>query len=172
MCQIIMCTRKQSADIEHVQKVTVNIILSDANTGFWKFSYNMDWIIFDHQPLEERLEKLCRTFADKTLKSRHTNMFTTFSLDGLTPRRSHVRRGDHMYPRAITSCPGHNLCLTWQVKCTCSGDHIRAWCQELQYHAKHFNSRHQARMWSPLHVHLNCQVRHRACPGQDVIARG
>ena len=68
------------------------------------------------------------------------------SLDGLTPRRSHVRRGDHMYPRAITSCPGHALCLTWQVKCTCSGDHIRAWCQELQYHAKHFNSRHQARM--------------------------
>ena len=95
-----------------------------------------------------------------------------FTLDGLTPRRSHVRRGDHMYPRAITSCPGHALCLTWQVKCTCSGDHIRAWCQELQYHAKRCNSWHQARMWSPLHVHLTQQVRHRACPGQDVIARG
>ena len=53
-----------------------------------------------------------------------------FSLDGLMPRRSHLRRGDHIYPRAITSCPGHALCLTWQIKCTCSGDHIRAWCQE------------------------------------------
>ena len=74
-----LCTRKQSADIEHVEKVTVNIIVSDANTGFCKFSYNRGWIISDPQPLEERLEKLCRTFADKTLKSRHTNMFTTYN---------------------------------------------------------------------------------------------
>ena len=95
-----------------------------------------------------------------------------YSLNGLTPRRSHVRRGDHMYPRAITSCPGHALCLTCWVKCTCSGDHIRAWCQELQRFAWYCNSWNQARMWSPLHVHLTCQVRHRACPGQDVIARG
>ena len=50
----------------------------------------------------------------------------TFSLDGLMPRRSHLRLGDHIYPQAITSCPGHALCLTWQVKCTCNGDHIRA----------------------------------------------
>ena len=69
-----------------------------------------------------------------------------FSLDGLTPRRSHVRRGDHMYPRAITSCPGHALCLTCRVKCTCSGDHIRAWCQELQRFAWYCNSWNQARM--------------------------
>ena len=94
------------------------------------------------------------------------------SLDGLTPRRSHVRRGNHIYPRAITSCPGHALCLTWQFKCTCSGDHIRAWCRELKCFAWYCNSWHQARMWSPLHVHLTCQVRHRLCPGQDVIARG
>ena len=38
-----------------------------------------------------------------------------YSLGGLTHRRSHLRRGDHIYPRAITSCPGHALCLTWQV---------------------------------------------------------
>ena len=67
-----------------------------------------------------------------------------FSLDGLMPRRSHLRRGDHIYPRAITSCPGHALCLTWQIKCTCSGDHIRAWCQELQRFAWYCNSWHQA----------------------------
>ena len=33
----------------------------------------------------------------------------------LTPRRSHLA-----------------LCLTLQVKCTCTGNHICAWCQELQ----------------------------------------
>ena len=33
----------------------------------------------------------------------------------LTPRRSHL-----------------TLCVTWQVECTCTGDHIRAWCRELQ----------------------------------------
>ena len=40
------------------------------------------------------------------------------SLDGKTPGRSHFRQGNHIYPRAITSCPGLALCRTWQVKCT------------------------------------------------------
>ena len=53
------------------------------------------------------------------------------SLDGKTPGRSHLRRGDHIYPRAITSCPGHALCLTRQVKCTRPGDHIHACCNVL-----------------------------------------
>ena len=56
---------------------------------------------------------------------------SNFSLDGKTPGRSHLRRGDHIYPRAITSCPGHALCLTRQVKCTCPGDHIHACCNVL-----------------------------------------
>ena len=69
-----------------------------------------------------------------------------YSLEGKTPGRSHLRRGDHIYPRAITSCPGHALCLTWQVKCTRPGDHIHAWWRELKRFARYCNSWHQARM--------------------------
>ena len=37
-------TIKQSADIERVQRVAVNIILSDCNTGYCNLSYdNMIW---------------------------------------------------------------------------------------------------------------------------------
>ena len=72
-------TKKQSADIECVQKVAVNIILSDTNTGDCEFSYNMGLVILDLQPLEVRREKLCRTFANRTLKTRHANMFTSYN---------------------------------------------------------------------------------------------
>ena len=70
-------TTKQSADIERVQKVAVNIILSDCNSGKSEFSYNMALVVLDLEPLEVRRENLCLTFAKKTLKSRHSDMFMT-----------------------------------------------------------------------------------------------
>ena len=68
-------TLKQSADIERVQRVAVNIILSDSNTGQCEYSYNMGLVILDIEPLETRRLKLCQKFAKKTLNSRHANMF-------------------------------------------------------------------------------------------------
>ena len=69
-------TIKQSADIERVQRVAVSIILSDAQTGLCEYSYNMSLVILNLEPLADRREKLCKTFAKKTLKSRHAQMFS------------------------------------------------------------------------------------------------
>ena len=68
-------TQKQSADIERVQKVAVYIILSDCNTGHSVFTYEMALVVLELEPLEVRREKLCLSFARKTLKSRHSDMF-------------------------------------------------------------------------------------------------
>ena len=68
-------THKQIADIERVQRVAVSIILSDCKTGSSEFSYNMALVILDLEPLEVRREKLCKTFARKTLKTRHNDIF-------------------------------------------------------------------------------------------------
>ena len=68
-------TKKQSLDIERVQKVAVRIILSDSETGLCEFSYQMGLVILELEPLEDRRQRLCRTFATKTLKSRHAQMF-------------------------------------------------------------------------------------------------
>ena len=69
-------TIKQAADIERVQRVAVNIILSDCNTGISEFSYNMALVILDLEPLEVRRRQLCHTFGKKALKSRHKDMFS------------------------------------------------------------------------------------------------
>ena len=69
-------TIKQAADIERVQRVAVNIILSDCNTGLSEFSYTMALVTLDLEPLEVRRRKLCNTFARKSLKSRHSDMFS------------------------------------------------------------------------------------------------
>ena len=63
-------TQKQVADIERVQRVAVSVILSDCKTGY----YNMALVILDLEPLDARRENLCKTFAKKTLKSRHTDI--------------------------------------------------------------------------------------------------
>ena len=68
-------TRKQSADIERVQRVAVSIILSDCKTGKSEFSYDMALVVLELEPLEERRQKLCLSFAKKSLKSRHSDMF-------------------------------------------------------------------------------------------------
>ena len=68
-------TIKQSADIERVQRVAVNIILSDCNTGYCNLSYDMALVTLGLDRLETRRESLCHTFAKKTLKSRHSDMF-------------------------------------------------------------------------------------------------
>ena len=68
-------TLKQTSDIERVQRVAVSIILSDSITGKCDFSYNMALVTLDLEPLEERRSKLCQTFAKKTLKSRHADIF-------------------------------------------------------------------------------------------------
>ena len=48
-----------------------------------------------------------------------------FSLDGKTPGRSHLRRGDHIYPQAITSCPGQAQCMPW-ARCDRPGVNVIA----------------------------------------------
>ena len=68
-------TVKQSADIERVQKVAVNIILCDFKSSESYFSYDMALAILDLEPLSVRRDKLCLTFAKRTLKSRHSEMF-------------------------------------------------------------------------------------------------
>ena len=68
-------TLKQSADIERVQRVALYIILSDVNTGKSEYTYDMSLVILNLEPLSIRREKLCLTFAKKTVKSRHSDMF-------------------------------------------------------------------------------------------------
>ena len=68
-------TIKQAADIERVQRVAVNIILGDRKQGDRNFCYDMALVILNIEPLSARREKLCLTFARKTLKSRHSDMF-------------------------------------------------------------------------------------------------
>ena len=69
-------TQKQEADIERVQRVAVNVILSDCLTGRCEYTYDMALVILEIEPLEMRRSKLCNTFAKKTLKSRHSDIFT------------------------------------------------------------------------------------------------
>ena len=69
-------TVRQTADIERVQKVALYIILSDPSTGKSEYSYDMALVILNLEPLDVRREKLCLTFAKKSLKSRHSDMFT------------------------------------------------------------------------------------------------
>ena len=64
-------TIKQSLEIERVQKVAVNIILSNPVTG----RCDMALVIMNLEPLYIRREKLCEKFAKKTLKSRHGDIF-------------------------------------------------------------------------------------------------
>ena len=68
-------TLKQAADIERVQRVAVAIILSDWKTGKCGMSYDMALVTLGLDPLTVRRDKLCKTFAKKTLKSRHSDMF-------------------------------------------------------------------------------------------------
>ena len=69
-------TVKQAADIERVQRVATHIILSDCNTGYSDLNYDMRLVTLALEPLEVRRGQLCHTFARKTLKSRHSDMFT------------------------------------------------------------------------------------------------
>ena len=69
-------TKKQIDEIERVQRVAIHIILSDSKTGKCEFSYNMGLVILDLEPLHIRREKLCRAFAKKTLKTKHSDIFT------------------------------------------------------------------------------------------------
>ena len=68
-------TCKQSVDIERVQKVAVQVILSDCKSGISEFTYDMAMVILDLEPLQVRRERLCLGFAKKTIKSRHSDMF-------------------------------------------------------------------------------------------------
>ena len=70
-------TLKQSSDIERVQRVALFIILSDISSGRSPYDYDMSLVILDLEPLYVRREKLCLTFAKKTVNSRHSDMFQT-----------------------------------------------------------------------------------------------
>ena len=60
-------TKKQTAEIERVQKVACNIILSDSKTGCSEFSYDMSLVVLGLEPLGVRRRRLCETFARKSL---------------------------------------------------------------------------------------------------------
>ena len=68
-------TYKQSSDIERVQKVAVKIILRDCTTMKCDFTYEMALVVLNLEPLYIRRERLCLSFAAKTLKGRHKNIF-------------------------------------------------------------------------------------------------
>ena len=68
-------TLKQAANIERVQRVAVNIILSDCHTDLSKYSYHESLEVLELEPLDVRRERLCLSFAIKTQKSRHSDMF-------------------------------------------------------------------------------------------------
>ena len=70
-------TQKQIVEIEKVQRVAVQIILSNSKTGKSAFSYEMGLVVLDLEPLEVRREKLCRNFAKKPLNSKHSDLFNT-----------------------------------------------------------------------------------------------
>ena len=69
-------TTKQAADIERIQRIAVYIILSDCITGRCDFNYDMALVALDLEPLDVRRELLCLSFAKKTLKSRHSDIFS------------------------------------------------------------------------------------------------
>ena len=69
-------TVKQGADIERVQRVALHIILSDSVTGKCELTYDMALVTLGLEPLDARRDKLCYSFAKKTLKSRHSDMFS------------------------------------------------------------------------------------------------
>ena len=68
-------TLKQSTDLERVQRVAVQVILSDSNTGRSSFTYASALEELNLDRLVSRREDLCLTFAKKTLKSRHRDIF-------------------------------------------------------------------------------------------------
>ena len=68
-------TREQSLQIEKIQKLAVNIILNNHQKGVNRLSYSRSLNALGLESLEERRFKLCKNFAKKCLKSRHTDMF-------------------------------------------------------------------------------------------------
>ena len=66
---------KHYNDIERVQRIAVYIILSNCKTGMCDQSYATALVTLDLEPLSVRRDKLCHTFAKKTLKSRHHEIF-------------------------------------------------------------------------------------------------
>ena len=67
-------TKKQSADIERVQKVAISIILRGI-TEESQYSYDMALVILGLEPLYIRKDKLCMNFAKMSLKTRNSDMF-------------------------------------------------------------------------------------------------
>ena len=65
-------TKKESRDIERVQKTTLYIIFGDNY-----FDYDIACTIAEIEPLEMRREQLCLTFARKDVK-KADSMFTKF----------------------------------------------------------------------------------------------
>ena len=74
-------TLRQSSDIERVQRIALNIILSDITTGKSEYSYDMALVVLDLEPLSEWRKKLCLNFTKKSEKSRHRDMFQKATLE-------------------------------------------------------------------------------------------
>ena len=74
MSEFNSLTRKQSAEIERIQRIAVNIILCKSGERN-KLSYRKSIDVLGLDSLEKRRLKLCENFAKKTLKSRHSDLF-------------------------------------------------------------------------------------------------
>ena len=59
-----------------MQKIAVNIILSNHDTTRNSRSYKASLALLGIDTLENRRVKLCETFAKKCLRSRHSDLFT------------------------------------------------------------------------------------------------
>lgn len=68
-------TRKQTADIERIQKIAVKIILSKDDKATNSLSYRTSLSLLGIESLEERRRKLCVNFAKKAIKSRLSDLF-------------------------------------------------------------------------------------------------
>ena len=111
-------TKKQSADTERVQRVSVSIILTDCKTGLCEYSYNMALVILDIEPLEVRREQLCKTFAKKTLKTRHASMFKQSDNQPFTRNKP-----GFFHPNWNTKRFFNSLCLNFIKRAVRGGPH-------------------------------------------------
>ena len=98
-------TVRQSSDIERVQKIALHIILSDFATGECDYSYDMLLVIFELEPLSVRREKLCLSFAKKTTKSRHSDMFTKATYMYDTRQAKHTYKEHHSNTKRCFKSP-------------------------------------------------------------------
>ena len=91
-------TKEQSDQIERVQKLSARIILGD-----FTISYRAALSILGLETLQNRRFKVSKNFAMKTLKSRHSDMFSENSSSHFTRNRKPFNETQSHSKRAFES---------------------------------------------------------------------